>query len=41
VVVKEVTVAAGLLLVLARATAATAACPKCGTVSGRVHSRYS
>jgi transposase len=41
VVVGEVTVAAGLLLVLARARAATAACPKCGTVSGRVHSRYS
>jgi hypothetical protein len=41
VVVEEVTVAAGLLLVLARARAATAACPKCGTVSGRVHSRYS
>jgi transposase len=40
-VVEEVAVAAGLLLVLARAKAATAACPGCGTVSGRVHSRYS
>jgi transposase len=40
VVVEEVAVAAGLLLVLARAKAATAACPGCGTVSGRVHSRY-
>lgn len=39
-VVEEVAVAAGLLLVLARAKAATAACPGCGTVSGRVHSRY-
>jgi hypothetical protein len=33
-------VAAGLLLVLARARAGTAACPACGSVSGRVHSRY-
>ncbi|HET6189028.1 MAG TPA: transposase family protein [Trebonia sp.] len=41
VVVEEVAVAAGLLLVLARARAATAACPGCGAVSGRVHSRYS
>lgn len=41
VIVEEVTAAAGLLLVLARARAATAACPACGTVSGRVHSRYS
>ena len=40
VIVEEVTVAAGLLLVLARARAATAACPGCGTASGRVHSRY-
>jgi transposase len=32
---------AGLLCVLARARAAEAACPGCGTVSGRVHSRYS
>jgi hypothetical protein len=32
--------AAGLLLVLARARAGTAACPACGSVSGRVHSRY-
>ena len=41
VIVEEVTAAAGLLLVLARARAAAAACPACGTVSGRVHSRYS
>jgi transposase len=41
VIVEEVTVAAGLLLVAARARAAEAACPACGTVSGRVHSRYS
>ena len=31
--------AAGLLLVLARA-AGEAACPACGAVSARVHSRY-
>jgi transposase len=41
VIVEEVTVAAGLLLVMARARAPEAACPKCETVSGRVHSRYS
>jgi transposase len=41
VIVGEVAVAAGLLLVMARARAPEAACPKCGTVSGRVHSRYS
>ena len=41
VIVEEVAVAAGLLLVMARARAPEAACPKCGTVSGRVHSRYS
>ena len=41
VIVEEVAVAVGLLLVLARARASTAACPRCGTVSGRVHSRYS
>ena len=41
VIVEEVTAAAGLLLVTARAPAPEAACPKCGTVSGRVHSRYS
>ena len=41
VIVEEVTAAAGLLLLLARARAATAACPACGTVSGQVHSRYS
>jgi transposase IS204/IS1001/IS1096/IS1165 family protein len=40
VIVEEIAVAAGLLLVLARARAATAACPKCGTEPGRVHSRY-
>ena len=32
--------AAGLLLVLARAKSDEAACPACGSVSGRVHSRY-
>jgi len=41
VIVEEVAVAAGLLLVTARARAAAAACPGCGTPSGRVHSRYS
>ena len=41
VTVEEVTVAVGVLLVTARAKAAAAACPKCGTASGRVHSRYS
>jgi transposase len=41
VIVEEVTAAAGLLLLLARARAATASCPACGTESGRVHSRYS
>ena len=40
VIVEEVAVAAGLLLVPATARVTTAACPKCGTVSGRVHSRY-
>lgn len=40
VIVEDVAVAAGLLLVLARARAATAVCPRCGTESGRVHSRY-
>jgi len=40
-IVEEVAVAAGLLLVRARARAREAACPKCETVSGRVHSRYS
>ena len=40
VIVEEVTAAAGLLLLLARARATAAACPACGTVSGRVHSRY-
>ena len=41
VIVEEVAVAAGLLLVMARARAPEAACTKCGAVSGRVHSRYS
>ena len=41
VIVEGVTVGAGLLLVMARAHASEAACPKCGTTSGRVHSRYS
>jgi hypothetical protein len=41
VIVEEITAAAGLLLVMARARAAGAACPRCGTVSARVHSRYS
>jgi hypothetical protein len=41
VIVEEVAVAAGLLLVMAGARAPEAACLKCGTVSGRVHSRYS
>ena len=41
VIVEKVTVAAGLLLVTARTKAAAAVCPKCGTASGRVHSRYS
>ena len=40
VIVDEVTAAAGLLLVTARARAPEAACPGCGTVSRRVHSRY-
>ncbi len=40
VIVEEVAAAAGLLLLLARARAGTAACPSCGTVSGRVHSRH-
>jgi hypothetical protein len=40
-IVEEVAVEAGLLLVMARARAPEAACTKCGTVSGRVHSRYS
>ena len=40
VIVDAVTAAAGLLLVSARARAPEAACPGCGTVSRRVHSRY-
>jgi transposase len=41
VIVEEVAEAAGLLAVTARARSETAACPACGTVSRRVHSRYS
>jgi hypothetical protein len=42
VIVEEVAVAAGLaMILLARARAPEAACTRCGTVSGRVHSRYS
>jgi transposase len=40
VVVEGVVAAAGLLLVLARASAEAAPCPACGAVSARVHSRY-
>jgi len=40
VIVEAVTAAAGLLLVTARARAPEAACPGCGTVPDRVHSRY-
>jgi len=40
VVVEAVTAAVGLLLVTARARAPESACPGCGTVSDRVHSRY-
>jgi len=40
VVIEEVVAAAGLLCVLAREKAEVAACPACGVVSGRVHSRY-
>ena len=40
VIVEGVAAAAGLLLVMARARAPGAACPRCGTMSGRIHSRY-
>jgi len=40
VIIEEVLAAAGVLLVLARAKATSAACPKCGTASVQVHSRY-
>jgi transposase len=40
VVVEGVVVAAGLVSVLARAKADAAPCPACGSVPGRVHSRY-
>ena len=39
-IVEAVAAAAGLLVVTARARAPEAACPGCGTVSRRVHSRY-
>ncbi|WP_217212950.1 transposase family protein [Streptomyces sp. AC550_RSS872] len=40
-VVLENAVAEGkLVIVLARTTASQAACPACGTLSSRVHSRY-
>ncbi len=39
-VIEGVAAAGGLLLVLARARAEAAACPSCGAVSARVHSRY-
>jgi transposase len=41
VIIEEVAVTAGLLHVTARTRSGAAACPKCGTASGRVHSRYS
>ena len=40
VVVEGVVAASGQLCVLARVRADTAACPACGAVSSRVHSRY-
>jgi transposase len=40
VIVEGIAVAAGLVCVWARARADVAACPKCGTASSRVHSRY-
>jgi hypothetical protein len=40
-IVEEVAVTTGLLLVAARGRERAAECPKCGTASGRVHSRYS
>jgi transposase len=40
VIVEGIAVAAGFVCVWARARAGEAACPKCGTASGRVHSRY-
>jgi hypothetical protein len=39
-IAEEIAFAAGLLLVLARAKAPSAACPTCGAESGRIHSRY-
>jgi transposase len=40
VVIEGVVAAAGLVCVRARPRAGEAPCPACGTVSGRVHSRY-
>jgi transposase len=40
VIIEAVTAAAGLLLVTGRARADETACPGCGTVPARVHSRY-
>ena len=39
-VIDGVVAAAGLVLILARSAAGDAACPGCGSVSRRVHSRY-
>ncbi|MFH9969672.1 transposase family protein [Streptomyces mirabilis] len=40
VVIENAAVDGELVVVRARASAERAACPACGTVSGRVHSRY-
>jgi transposase len=40
VIIEGVAAVTGLLLVTARVRALEASCPKCGTVSRRVHSRY-
>jgi transposase len=40
VIVERAELGAALLCIWARALAETAACPGCGTMSGRVHSRY-
>jgi zinc-finger of transposase IS204/IS1001/IS1096/IS1165 len=40
VVIEGILVEAGRLCVWAKASADEAACPRCGTVSSRVHSRY-
>ena len=39
-VVESTTQEADMTLVRARSVAGTAACPLCGTASGRIHSRY-